>query len=259
MTRTSTRIGLGLLVLGILGSFVVGTITLDETAVEPPQLPLLEEGVAALSDYVDREALDNFSEYPGGTQLTFVRLSDGQHHGSATERFPRPALSLAKLYIADYVLLTGDKEDHDSAVEMIEASDDVVADQLMEKYPEAIDDTARRYELWSTFAGETWGTSQTSTYDVVKFLRLKLQHDPDSDLLDAMHYSHEFAYDGYQQNFGTSTLPGARGTKWGWSDDRELHSSVSFGDDFVVAAAVQGSADDLTALVKRHVEPVLAR
>ena len=65
--------------------------------------------------------------------------------------------------------------------------------------------------------------------------------------------SDKIAADGYEQNFGTSTLPGVIGTKWGWSNDLTLHSSVSYGENFVVAVAVSGTAEDLTDLVELQV------
>ena len=43
------------------------------------------------------------------------------------------------------------------------------------------------------------------------------------------------------------------GTKWGWSNNRQVHSSVSFGENFIVAASVNGSARDLTRLVRNQV------
>ncbi|MEJ5997296.1 hypothetical protein [Corynebacterium sp. H130] len=246
--------------LGLVIAGIAGTVTLKhETTVVSPELQQVAAEAAPASDYIDRASLDNFIDNPAGTQLTFVRLSDGEHLGSSTERFPRPALSLIKLYVADYVLLKGTEDEKQLALEMIKSSDDEVAAELVEEYPDAIEATARTYSLWSTEAGESWGTSRTSTYDAVKFLRAKIESDPNSPLLEAMRESHEVANDGYEQDFGTATLPGVKGTKWGWSNDRMLHSSISFGDDFVVAAAVLGSAEDLTDLVERQVAPHLAR
>lgn len=221
-----------------------------------PHVTIQNEALAG--DYQDVSQFVQDRDNTSGSQLTYVRLSDGEHLGSANERLPRPALSLAKLYIADFVLRDGSDDDKDLVREMIVASDDQVATDLMEKYPHAITATATRYGLWSTKQGERWGTSVTSTYDVVKYVRAKLAEDPNSPLLLAMRQSHEVASDGYEQNFGTATLKGVKGTKWGWSDEKELHASVSFGDDFVVAAAVEGSAEDLTALVTRHLAPKLA-
>lgn len=201
---------------------------------------------------LSREDLGGFTENATGSQVSFTRLSDGWHTGTATERYARPALSLIKLYIADYVLRYGNPADKLDAVEMIRSSDDYLADELWERYPRAIDVTARDYGLLSTRSDEQWGYSVTSTYDVVSFIRQKLENDRMSPILTAMSQSDEIAADGYPQDFGTAVLPGATGTKWGWSNDYSLHSSVTFGDDFVAAAAVAGSAEDLTALVERQ-------
>ncbi|WP_369831037.1 hypothetical protein [Corynebacterium sp. 13CS0277] len=196
------------------------------------------------------ENLSQFVNNPTGSQVSYTRLSDGFHTGTATERFARPALSLIKLYIADYVLEEGDPEDAEEAIEMIEVSDDRAAEDLYARYPDAVAATAERYGLLSTRASDMWGYSVTSTYDVVSYITQKLQQDPTSPVLGAMRAAQPVAADGYAQDFGTVILPGVKGSKWGWSNDLSLHSSVSFGEDFVVAAAVTGTADDLTNLVR---------
>ncbi len=206
--------------------------------------------VAEVADTDNR--LGAFVENSTGSQVSYFRLSDGYHTGTATERFARPALSLIKLYIADYVLEHGTLTERYEAIEMISSSDDASAEELYERYPESVEETARKYGLLSTRGDERWGYSVTSTYDVVKFVATLLEEDPTSPILVAMAQASPVATDGYGQDFGTSELPGVIGTKWGWSDDRELHSSVSFGENFVVAAAVTGSADDLTQLVERQ-------
>ncbi|MDU0478133.1 hypothetical protein QVA66_02640 [Staphylococcus chromogenes] len=210
-------------------------------------------------DRVEFSDYENFVANPTGSQISFTRLSDGYHTGSATERYPRPALSLSKLFIADYVLDHGTPEEREQALAMIRSSDDDFADELYEKYPDSITSVATEYGLWSTRASEDgWGYSVTSMYDMVKYLKAKIENEPRSPLLQAMKQADRTAADGYTQDFGTSVLPGAAGTKWGWSNDLLLHSSISFGDDYVVAVAVMGSAEDLTALVKHRVEPLLA-
>lgn len=217
-----------------------------------PRVPTASPvGTRASGVSLSSEDLGEFTANATGSQVSFTRLSDGWHTGTATERFARPALSLIKLYIADYVLRYGLPEDKPAAVEMIRSSDDDLADELWDRYPRAIDVTAKNYGLLSTRSDEErWGYSVTSTYDVVSFIQQKLETDPMSPILTAMTQSDEFAADGYPQDFGTAVLPGAVGTKWGWSNDYSLHSSVTFGRDFVAAAAVTGSADDLTALVE---------
>lgn len=191
-----------------------------------------------------------FVENATGPQASFYSLADGHRMGTATERFARPALSLAKLFIAEYVIEHGTEKEKREAVHMISDSSDVVADELYEKYPESIDKVAEEYGLYSTRGADRWGYSDTSTYDVVTFVATLLAEDPTHPILEAMHRADPVAADGYGQDFGTSLLPGASGTKWGWSDDLSLHSSVTFGDGWVAAAAVTGSQDDLTKFVK---------
>src|SRR5699024_11986079 len=81
------------------------------------------------------------------SQLTYIRLSDGMHLGSANERFARPALSLSKLYIADYVIDEGTGSEKYDALQMISNSDDGIAEELLAIYPESIDEVAKTYEL----------------------------------------------------------------------------------------------------------------
>lgn len=191
-----------------------------------------------------------FEDYVLGSQVSFYRLSDGHRTGTATERFARPALSLSKLYIADYVLEHGSLTEQYEAIEMISSSDDLSADDLYEKYPTSITEVAQKYGLTATRADDQWGYSVTSTYDVVSFIAQLMKKDPTHPILVAMAEASPVAADGYGQDFGTSTLPEVIGTKWGWSDAGDLHSSVSFGENFVVAAAVTGTSNDLTDLVE---------
>lgn len=186
-------------------------------------------------------------DYDASTpQATFYRLSDGFHTGSASERHARPALSLSKLYIAEFVIEHGDTADGFEAIQMLSDSDDGVAQELYEKYPDSIDEVAEEHRLHSTEGANHWGNSVTSTFDVVKFLSDLMVEEPHHPILVALTMSAEVAADGYEQDFGTAVLPGELGTKWGWSDDRSLHSSVSFGEDYVAAAAVAGTPEDLT-------------
>lgn len=214
--------------------------------------------LSAGSDVTGDSQYSSFIENSTGSQVSYVNLDDDFRTGTATERFARPALSLSKLYIADYVLEQGTVEEQFLAVDMVNTSSDRSAEILFEKYPDAIDVTADKYGLLSTRGAERWGYSVTSTYDVVKFLSDLLREDPTSPILVAMASSDLIAADGYKQDWGTDVLPGVLGTKWGWSDDYQLHSSVSFGEDFVVAAAVTGDAEDLTQLVEKQLGEVRA-
>ncbi|QPK79765.1 hypothetical protein G7Y31_03445 [Corynebacterium lizhenjunii] len=186
-------------------------------------------------------------------QMSYIRLSDGMRMCSPGDKYARPALSLIKLYLAAYVVEHGSISDKYEALSMVADSSDVSASDLFERYPESIDAIAAQYRLASTRAGEQWGHSVTSTYDVVSFIVALLEDDPAHPVLVAMSQAHELAADGYQQDFGTSRLHNVLGTKFGWSDDRTLHSSVSFGPNFVAAAAVTGSAEDLTSFVRKEI------
>lgn len=213
----------------------------------PVAAPTASESVPRIDD---QRALGKYAENVQGSQLSYINLRTGKRMGTATERYARPALSLAKLYIADYVLDHGNMEEQYAALEMIASSNDETAQVLYDAYPEAIDETAIKYNLLSTRSGEDWGYSVTSTYDVVEFLTALIKEDPTHPILVAMARATPYAHDGYAQDYGTAIIPGALGTKWGWSNDLALNSSATFGEDFVVAAAVTGSADDLSALVR---------
>src|SRR5699024_1164956 len=116
------------------------------------------------------------------------------------------ALSLSKLYIADYGSDEGTESEKYDALQMISDSDDGIAEELFAAYPESIDEVAKKYGLYSTDAGEYWGRSVTSTYDVVKFIRALKDEDPLHPILVAMSQPDEIAADGYEQDFGTAVL-----------------------------------------------------
>ncbi|CAB0743629.1 hypothetical protein FRC0119_00778 [Corynebacterium diphtheriae] len=206
----------------------------------------------ALSTFEDTTPLktDEVEQAWEHTQITYVDLRTGAHLGSGAERLARASLSLSKLYIADYVFDHGTQKEKEQAVEMIRKSDDDIADKLFDAHPNCIDSVAKKYQLEATQTYGRWGYSYTSTYDVVHFIVSLLRTDPDSPVLEAMRNVAPKAADGTDQDFGTAILSGVQGSKFGWSTDGELHSSVSFGEDFVVAVSSMGSADDLTQLVK---------
>lgn len=190
-------------------------------------------------------------------QISYFNLRTGTHLGTASERYARPALSLSKLYIADYVLDHGTKQQRAQALAMLKDSNDVTADQLFNAYPGAIDATAKKYNLESTYSQGRWGYSYTSMYDVMTYVATLMANQPDSPILQALRDAKPTAADGTKQNFGTAIVPGVQGSKWGWSDDLSLHSSVSFGEDFVIAAATMGTAGDLTKLVRTQAIPAM--
>lgn len=185
--------------------------------------------------------------------ISYIRLHDGMYMGSAAEHDPRPALSLIKLYIATYVIEKGEYEDKFEALGMIASSSDKSAEELFKKYPDSIDKIAKEYHLESTKAGETWGYSETSTYDVASFISQLIKRDETHPVLVAMSHADPVSEDGYDQDYGTAKLSNVVGSKWGWSNDKSINSSVSFGKNFVAAASINGSADDLTDYVKSEI------
>lgn len=195
---------------------------------------------------------------PPRTAMSVDHPATGFHAGTGNERESRPALSLVKLYLADYVLSHGDPADAEKARHMIRTSDDATASELQARYPGAIHHTADHYGLASTSEAAHWGNSTTSTADVNTFLLAKQRQNPQDPVLVAMTQAAPVAADGYPQNFGTATLPGVTGTKFGWSDDRaSIHASASIGPDLVVSAHTWGTAADHTADVQGGIPAVL--
>lgn len=199
------------------------------------------------------DSVGQFLKGDDSKAITYYRIETGMHMGSATEHQPRYALSLIKLYIATYVLERGSFEDKYVALDMIADSSDESAAQLFEKYPRSIDAIAKDYGLESTSAGKDWGHSKTSTYDVVRFIVQLMEDDPTHPVLVAMSHADAVSADGYEQNYGTAKLSDVVGSKWGWSDSKDRHSSVSFGENFVVAASIEGSAEELTSYVRKEI------
>ncbi|MEV0247028.1 hypothetical protein AB0H76_10615 [Nocardia sp. NPDC050712] len=182
--------------------------------------------------------------------------------GTHNEHQERGALSLAKLYIVDYALRHGDHSAEDRALgeRMIRYSDDNAANVMAAKYPKAIESVATEYGLRSTHPREGWQYSTTSTADVADFLNKKRQQDPDSPILDWMATPGTVAADGTVQDWGTTWLPGALGTKWGWSDlPPDEVASASYGIGFTVAAHTYGSGPEQTTDVLTAVPDVLTR
>lgn len=184
---------------------------------------------------------------PARTQISFQHSPTGFHAGTANEHESRPALSIVKLYIADYVFRHGTADERAAAYDMLRTSNDATATRLYRKYPQSISDTAARYGLTDTHAASHWGYSRTSTADSVRYLEAKKRENPKSPVLTALATASPVAADGYRQDYGTSRLPGVIGTKFGWSDDRRsFHATASYGTDFSVAAQTNGTAVQLT-------------
>jgi len=184
---------------------------------------------------------------PGRTQISFQSTLTGHHVGTANEHESRPGLSLVKMYIADYVFEHGTPEDQAKATQMLRFSDDNIASELYAKYPNSINDRAAKYHLADTHGAAHWGNSTTSTADSVAYLEVKKRENPFGPVLTALASASPVAADGYEQDYGTATLPGVLGTKWGWSDDRRsVNASASFGPFFSVSASTYGPSQQLT-------------
>ncbi|MDY6049859.1 MAG: hypothetical protein SPI77_04785 [Corynebacterium sp.] len=179
------------------------------------------------------------------TAMAFTYSPTGWHTGSANEHDPMAAVSLVKLYIADYVLEKGTAKDKQMAVEMLQTSNDMYADYLHALYPEAIRTTLAKYHLEDSIDTGYWGTMMTSAYDIVSYLeQAKKKNSP---VIAAMKGVKPVAADGYKQNYGTSRLPQVTGSKFGWANLRNFYNaSASIGEDFSVVAFTIGSAADNT-------------
>lgn len=181
---------------------------------------------------------------PARTEIAYHNSVTGQHWSTSNEHEQRPALSLIKLLIADYVYEHGTDADKAAATEMIKSSNDRIASQLFAKYPDSIRDRARRHELRNTISGSHWGNSRTTAADMVKFLEDKKRTDPRSPMLEAMKHTYATAADGYRQQGGTASLPDVQATKFGWSDNRVSETATaSYGPDFTVVAITYGNQD----------------
>ena len=172
---------------------------------------------------------------------------DGRVSISPKGEEPRPALSLAKLYLGYWVLYHGTAADKKQVERIIAKSDDGIASQLDAAYPQAIDEIAKDFELKATTRAGYWGTTQTSARDLATFISSILWDPVAKPLLRGMEKQSAVAADGFIQGFGTSRLKDVNGSKMGWSDDRQAATgSVSYGkvgnDTFAVAALTLGSA-----------------
>jgi hypothetical protein len=237
--RTTRRPSLTLGSLGILGASTVIALAPAATAAPAPRQ---DDGGHIVA--------------PARTQITVEHTGTGFRAGTANQHESRPALSIVKLYIADYVFAHGTPADQADATRMLQTSDDGIASRLYAKYPQSISTTANAYGLNDTHDPGYWGDSTTSTADSVTYLEAKKRQDPGSPVLAAMASASPVAADGMRQDYGTAVLPGVIGTKWGWSDDRtSFTASASYGADFSVAAQTNGPAAQLTGDVVDAFQP----
>ncbi|MEU0874213.1 hypothetical protein [Nocardia brasiliensis] len=185
---------------------------------------------------------------PPRTAVTF-RAAAGGGWSTANEHESRAALSLVKLYLADYALRHGDgaPSDRELAERMIRYSDDGAATATEAKYPRAIEAIAAEYHLADTHPYGEWGMAATSTADIAEFLITKLRDDRGSPIFEWMAAAGATAADGTEQDWGTARWPLVQGTKWGWSDLGPPDvASASYGTGFVVVAHTHGSAAEQT-------------
>ena len=189
---------------------------------------------------------------PTRTQIIMMK-DNGEVIETPGAHESRASLSIVKLYLGYWVLQHGAPEDKALVYEMIRSSHDGIASNLDRKYRQAIPDTIGRFRLAETNYRGRWGDTTTSVHDMAAFVRAVRTDPAARPLIDGMRNPAAVAADGYPQNFGTATLPDIEGTKFGWSDKRDVHATVSFGPGFVVAAHTFGSAQVHTDDVRRAV------
>ena len=199
--------------------------------------------------------------YNNGRTAIAVYHPDGRWTGSPDALEPRPALSLAKLYLGYYVLYHGTDEERDLVKDMIRVSNNSYAERLDEAYPQAIGEIASEFGLPDTDRNGGWGRTTTSPYDVAKFIA-SIVWDPRAEpLLDGMKNVPDTADDGFRQIFGTAKLDHVEGFKTGWSNDEKSQTgSVAYGevDDhlWVAAALTNGDAYDNTTDAIRGIRQI---
>lgn len=181
--------------------------------------------------------------------IAVVRVP-GYTFGTKNSDDPIPGLSLIKMLMADWVLQNR-KPDADEIARlkrMIVDSNDESADKIWAKYGEKmITEQVRKYHLEDTKPEDhRWGYTESSLPDLALFVSTLRADNPSSPVLWWMRSPARKAADGTVQDWGTGTLPGIYGTKYGWDNDGSVVSSLSFGPGFVVAAFTIGDAKDQT-------------
>ncbi|MBG6122605.1 hypothetical protein [Corynebacterium aquatimens] len=199
--------------------------------------------VAAVIFVPQAAAMDVRAGAQGGRTAVAVYHPNGSWTGSPDATQPRRALSLSKLYLGYWILQHGSPGEKAQVEHMIRVSSDSIAARLDSAHPQAIDVVARNFGLHATHRNGRWGNTSTSAYDVAKFVN-DIRFDPVAQpIINGMRTAAPIAQDGFAQNYGTSRLPGAEGTKFGWSDNRWSNmASVSFGPGWTAAAMTNGNA-----------------
>ena len=174
----------------------------------------------------------------------------GHTFGTKNADDPIPGLSLIKLLMADWVLSNRDPDSDEIARlrRMIVDSNDASADKIWEKYGEKmITEQVRRYHLQDTKPEDhRWGYTRSSLPDLALFVSTLRAENPGSPVLWWMRSPARKAADGTVQDWGTGTLPGVYGSKYGWDNDGSVVASLSYGPGFVVASFTIGDAKDQT-------------
>ena len=174
----------------------------------------------------------------------------GHTFGTKTAGDPVPGLSLIKMLMADWVLSNRDPEPEEIArlKRMIVDSNDASADKIWAKYGEKmITEQVRKYHLTDTVAEDhRWGYTRSSLPDLALFVSTLRAENPGSPVLWWMRSPARKAADGTVQNWGTGTLPGVYGSKYGWDNASSVVASLSFGPGFVIASFTIGDAEDQT-------------
>ncbi|MEP6561971.1 MAG: hypothetical protein ABJD68_12975 [Nakamurella sp.] len=222
------------------------------TTTIPPPLPKADP-TAALTAAVDNAETDGVRE-----SVVVIDRSSGAVLDQLNPHQQFPALSLVKLMIAADILHgSGGRELPDQTLdaelgEMISKSDDDTADDLYAQSggDEMVHRVVQRYGLAETSPSpetEYWGDVQTTAADMASLIRQILADPVTSPVIGpAMLAATPIADDGFDQQIGMNTIPGA-GSKQGWgcclSGVVGIHS-VGFTPDRIVAVLSSAQPDD---------------
>ncbi|MDO4913466.1 MAG: hypothetical protein Q3961_02825 [Bifidobacteriaceae bacterium] len=178
--------------------------------------------------------------------IIYTLYDNGQSTASGNINASIPTESQSKLFLAYYVLQHGTEDEKSRIPYMISVSSDRWADILDSRYPQAIDSVAGQFGLTGTKRGQSWGFSHTTAFDLARFLKI-IRDDPiAAPIREGMEHWAPVAADGYHQGYGSATVAGARGSKFGWSDNGDDNISTTYGDGWVMVAHTYGSAADNT-------------
>ncbi|MDO4910713.1 MAG: hypothetical protein Q3972_03095 [Corynebacterium sp.] len=189
--------------------------------------------------------------------IFYMAYDDGTvvSYGNPAERIPTQSQS--KLLLGYYVLTHGTEAEKTQVEPMIAVSSDYWAGVFDRRYPQAIDTVAREWGLTGTSRGRSWGWATTTALDMARMMQIIRQDPLAAPLRWGMEHAAAVAADGYPQDYGTATIPGVRGTKFGWSDEGDTNITASYGDGWVAVANTYGTAPEQTADVQAALPAVL--